>query len=435
MRILHYTLGYPPNRTGGLVKYALDLMKEQSAQGHDVISLYPGAFNPFIKTKIKRKSMKNNDILSFELVNSLPLPLFGGIKNPKDFMKSVSESIYVNFLRELNVEVVHVHTLMGIHKEFFLAAKKLGISIIYTSHDYFGLSPVPDFFYNGKSFDNENTIENWMKISQSAVPTYKLRVFQLNKYYLFRKMVKFIKKFNPNNDMIENINVSEFDYMSDKNQWNALRSYYKEIFSLITKFHFNSTVARDVFLDNLGNFNCDYEVISITNNSIKNRIIENNISYGESKIKIAYIGPDKEYKGFNDFIEFARVNKSKSYDFMTFGYDKTIELPNVIQYGRYNSNQLKDVYSKFDVLVVPSLWKETFGLITLEALSYGKKVFVRNCVGSKDLVDDYFIFKNINEVLDKLIDLNVSNKKIFKEKEILKTISDHAIEMIKLYKS
>ena len=42
MKILHYTLGFHPQRTGGLVKYAEDLMLEQIAQGHQVTVLYPG---------------------------------------------------------------------------------------------------------------------------------------------------------------------------------------------------------------------------------------------------------------------------------------------------------------------------------------------------------------------------------------------------------
>ena len=41
MKILHYTLGFQPQRTGGLVKYAEDLMLEQIAQGYQVAALYP----------------------------------------------------------------------------------------------------------------------------------------------------------------------------------------------------------------------------------------------------------------------------------------------------------------------------------------------------------------------------------------------------------
>ena len=42
MRILHYALGFPPWRTGGLTKYCVDLMLTQKEQGYEVALLWPG---------------------------------------------------------------------------------------------------------------------------------------------------------------------------------------------------------------------------------------------------------------------------------------------------------------------------------------------------------------------------------------------------------
>lgn len=36
MKILHYTLGFSPYRSGGLVKYAQDLMLEEINLGHHI---------------------------------------------------------------------------------------------------------------------------------------------------------------------------------------------------------------------------------------------------------------------------------------------------------------------------------------------------------------------------------------------------------------
>ena len=41
-------------------------------------------------------------------------------------------------------------------------------------------------------------------------------------------------------------------------------------------------------------------------------------------------------------------------------------------------------FKQMDLLIVPSIWKETFSLITLEALSYGIPVLISNNVGAKD---------------------------------------------------
>ncbi len=49
-------------------------------------------------------------------------------------------------------------------------------------------------------------------------------------------------------------------------------------------------------------------------------------------------------------------------------------------------SDLDIIFENTDVLIVPSIWNETFGFITLEALSYGVPVLVTNKVGDKDLV-------------------------------------------------
>jgi hypothetical protein len=47
MRIVHYSLGFPPYRTGGMTKYCLDIMEEQIKAGHDVAMLWPGKIKQY----------------------------------------------------------------------------------------------------------------------------------------------------------------------------------------------------------------------------------------------------------------------------------------------------------------------------------------------------------------------------------------------------
>ena len=48
MRILHYFLGFPPYRSGGLTKFAYDLMVSQAKNNDDVFALWPGRLNSFM---------------------------------------------------------------------------------------------------------------------------------------------------------------------------------------------------------------------------------------------------------------------------------------------------------------------------------------------------------------------------------------------------
>ena len=58
MRILHYSLGFPPYRRGGLTKYCLDLMAAQEMQGNVVAMCWPGEIGIIKKKKVAIKKKK-----------------------------------------------------------------------------------------------------------------------------------------------------------------------------------------------------------------------------------------------------------------------------------------------------------------------------------------------------------------------------------------
>lgn len=141
MRIVHYTLGLYPERTGGLNRYATDLIKEQS-KNNDVCVIMPGRWKPWQKYCSISKVNIINGIKCYGLVNALPQPLLMGIKNPKDFIdKPISESSFESFFENARPEVLHLHTFMGLPKSALLFFKEKGVHIVYTSHDYFGICP------------------------------------------------------------------------------------------------------------------------------------------------------------------------------------------------------------------------------------------------------------------------------------------------------
>ncbi len=49
MVILHYLMGLPPVRGGGLVHYVLDLAKAQKEMGHSVFYWFPAVFPEWIQ--------------------------------------------------------------------------------------------------------------------------------------------------------------------------------------------------------------------------------------------------------------------------------------------------------------------------------------------------------------------------------------------------
>ncbi|APX71954.1 glycosyltransferase [Companilactobacillus allii] len=426
MIILHYTLGFPPERSGGLVKYAMDLMNEQQSSGDEVIALFPGKIN-FFNKKIDIIKSSDKPLKMYEMVNSLPLPLFGGIKEPQKFMMGASPELFERFFKKIGPDVIHVHTLMGLPKEFLEVAKKFSIKIVYTTHDYFGLSPNPTFYFNGKSFDNDNSVINWAKASENAFSTAKLRIFQMKSYPRIRKLLSklhgLLSKWSTTTASVDkNLQFSN-KYLDELQE---LKNYYIDIFKLVDVFHFNSQLTMNVYTDNL-DFSIKGEVISITNALIKNRNIEYRPS-GNKKIKIGYIGSNESYKGFYDFVRFIKLLPISKFEFHSFGYDFSNEIEGLVQHGKYNFNELGSVYDSIDVLIVPSRCKETFGLVALEALSYKTPVFVSKNVGSKDLIESDFIFQDNTELIKEIRKWNLKYR--FNH---VKTIQEHCKELRHLY--
>ena len=149
MYILHYSIGFPPYRNGGLVKFCMDLMTYQKNVGHSVGMIWPGKFG-LINKKTKIKKSENDGFLSFEIINPLPVSICNGINDYDLFTKAIDMSVFIDFLKKERPDVIHIHTLMGLPKEFLKATKDLGIKTIYTTHDYFGLCPTGHLFYKIK---------------------------------------------------------------------------------------------------------------------------------------------------------------------------------------------------------------------------------------------------------------------------------------------
>lgn len=425
MRVLHYTLGFQPHRTGGLVKYANDLMNQQFLDGHEVIALYPGEISLFCR-QVKIKKAKNRKFQCYKIINSLPLALFGGIIEPKAFMTRCNKNLYRDFLKKINIDIIHIHSFMGLHKEFLEVANDLDIRIVFTSHDYYGLAPIPNFFFDGVDYSNDNTNLSWNIMSSNALSVKKLRLFQFPFYSKIRRIMK-ICRINPKIKRKFNIfGVVKNNSYNQHNNYGQLFKYYKTMFDLVDGYLFNSNLAKEVYNQN-GIMPKNHVVVSLSNNAVKFQP-KHHIRVNKKKKKVAYIGPDEEYKGYFDFLSFAKKLDLELYEIVTYGHLQNEYCPSFIeQKGYFRKDSIDEVYSNIDILIVPSKWKETFGLITVEALSYGVNVFVSSNVGAKDLIDEDHIFIDINDLLKKIKSTFTANVK-------LKIMDEHSAEIMNYYK-
>ena len=186
MKIIHYIFGIPPLRGGGTIKYALDLAKEQSRQGHEVFLLYPGE----IKKTTVDVSVKSNKSIKgikvFEIINPLPVPLVSGIKEPLRFVKIADKNVYLRFLEKEKIKILHVHSLMGLHLELLEAAKELNIKILFSTHDYFGICPKTNLLYKNSSCKDME----WINCAECCKDAESVDTLIRRQKHLFQMLIK-----------------------------------------------------------------------------------------------------------------------------------------------------------------------------------------------------------------------------------------------------
>ncbi|WP_197482185.1 glycosyltransferase [Oceanobacillus sp. Castelsardo] len=393
-------------------------MKNQITQNDKVYLLFPGHFLLGNKTKIKLHDIFEG-IKVFELINPLPVPLMGGISKPNEFMKPVSpKDIYKKFLENINPEIIHIHTFMGIHQEFFIAAKELKIKMVYTTHDYFGISTKPNIIEES---------EDYFTYSHSA---YSLPLIYLMQSKLYRitkdsKLTKRLRSYKKGNIKVQEEKNGTNVHIKDKDlsvQYKKLKDYYYKMLNSIDYFYFNSSIAKGVFekfIDVKG------EIAPVTHDDINDN---RNLKTFDTKapLKITFLGPLEEYKGFPLLREalnnLLQRNETNWYLNIYGNTNETLLVGNEKKYisfhGRYNHEKLVDIFNSTDILIVPSVWKETFGFIALEALSHGVPVLISEYVGSQDIIrhgKTGFIFKADSDELANLIGLLISNRYILQE--------------------
>ena len=423
MKILHYSLGLPPYRSGGLTKYMMDLMEEQVNQKDEVYLLYPGKIRMINKDVSIAKNKECNGIKVFEIINPLPVPLLQGIKDIKSCTKKVDGSIYEQFLKKVNPDIIHIHSLMGIHKEFFEIAKKLHIKLVFTTHDYFGICPKSNLCNHKNETCEKYNNKDCSICCQKALSNKKIFIMQSHIYKKLKdtNIINMLRRKEK-----ENIIQKEFEIKAiDKNQiinYNDLMEYYQNIFSYIDVFIFNSNLTKKRYMANLDIKN--YCVIPVVHRNIQDNRIKKDYSNDE-KIKIGYMGPQTEEKGFFILLKVLDKLYELGFEFSLDVFFKPIvNKPYIKEHDRYTYSELQEIYKNMDVSIVPSR-NDTFGFIVLESISYGVPVISYKEVGATFILEENdagYVYEDETELAQIL-------KNILEQRDILKKWNQNILKM------
>lgn len=387
MNILHYSLGFPPYRSGGLTKFCIDLASQQIDEGNAVSMLWAGEIKkPGGATGIW-KCRPEDGIDSYQVINPNPVPYDEGILDTDEFMREGDEKAYSEFLKQLKPDIIHIHTLMGLHKAFLEAAKEAGIRIVFSAHDFFPVCPKVTLFKNGRPCESASSCAECESCNRTALSLTKIRLLQSGLYRNLKdsSVVKLLRRRHRNAYLGEDNDTPVDAAVTEQpEKYIVLRRYYEKLVNYADSIHFNSTLTKEVYERYL-NLEARYTgVLPISHRQIVDN--RKKREYGDT-LRITYMGAESRAKGYYMLREaLDRVAAEKKICLnVLFTPHKSAGYINTFD---FSYNRLGELFDNTDILAAPSLLYETFGFTVLEALSYGVPVLISSNVGAKDIVPE-----------------------------------------------
>lgn len=246
---------------------------------------------------------------------------------------------FENLLDSFEPDVVNVHEIYPLISPWiFKKIKERNIRLVMTCHDYRLSCPVATHFRDGKvCFDCVNGKEINCIINNCA------------------------------DNLFKSITYSSRNMIADR--FNLFNDY-------VDLFVTPSNSAIDILKETTGIE--DTRFYSVGNPVPKLNISDDEYKHGEY---IAYAGRFGKEKGFDflvDVVEDLNLPLHVAGD-QTEYLKNTRVVPNNVKFtGFLNKKEITGFYKNARVLVVPSLWHETFGLVVAEALQCGTPVIVSN---------------------------------------------------------
>jgi hypothetical protein len=278
----------------------MDLMLQQNFEGDQVALMWPGEMRTFQKkVEIKNRGLyiiDKNKIQNFEVINPLPVSYDEGISEFESFERDAGGEQYRNFLADYKPDVIHVHTLMGLHKSFLVAAKEQGITLVFTAHDFFPICPKVNMFRCGAICHSIKQCRDCGICNTTSLSIRKIQFLQSPIYRKLKdsKIVKKLRKQHRDKFLSERSVNQDVTPVGTAAQFKKLRGYYESMLQMMNMVHYNSSVTKKVY-------ECFFDlphssVVGITHHNIVDKRAKKNFS--DDMLRIRYLGPNGGAKGF-----------------------------------------------------------------------------------------------------------------------------------------
>jgi glycosyltransferase involved in cell wall biosynthesis len=176
------------------------------------------------------------------------------------------------------------------------------------------------------------------------------------------------------------------------------------------------------------------------------------------RIRFGYIGTLNRAKGFHILLQaLEKITSQNYFELHIFGeaqnpWDKEFVSEcmarycgkaKIISHGYIPHDRLSDAFKEIDILILPSIYLEVFGLVIWEAFSAGRPVIVSKSGGPEEVVrdgvDGFVVERNNSNALAVAMQKFTDNPELMhrmaQQNPYVRTIQEHVDELENIYAS
>lgn len=299
------------------------------------------------------------------------------------------------FLDEVKPDIVHIQHLLFLSTTIIQEAKKRGIPILFTLHDYWLICHQGQLLKRDLTLCNNHSDSDCIKCLyyQLSIKRGVMGIYQVLQQSSFRFLIQPLKKIYSR--YARNIFLSGTEAIRQIEKRNE---HIKEICRAVDMFIAPSQFLKKRFCA----FGIPKEKIIFSPYGLNSEAFRDFKKKGSNKLRFAYIGTLLPAKGIDILIKAFNRMKDEDVELKIYGklsiykgfeyyikYIKNLARNKNIKFmGGYDNKNVSKILSEIDLIILPSIWYENSPLVIQEARLAGVPVVASRIGGIPELIRD-----------------------------------------------
>ncbi|NQU08101.1 MAG: glycosyltransferase family 4 protein [Candidatus Abyssubacteria bacterium] len=387
MRIVQVVHAFPPESMTGTELCTYYLSKELARAGHELFVFTASRNIAEDRYHIVREKYEGLDVARIGNWFQSELDQW------RTFVDFQVENGFRDYIKEVNPDIVHIQHLLGLSTSIVQVLFEMSIPIVFTAHDYWYVCPKIQLLdRNGQvcsgpaeGYKCEWCVADLLEEPGKNGPAENVTI-QAPSGFSIKRMLPARLKHGIKTALvpeIEEIGRLSAEVQSLRKEIERLHSSmqnfvgrYDFLASMLNKVDLIITPSAYTKMKCVG-FGFPEEKVRTVYHGLHTESFGKKTKSEADVIRFAYFGGFLKHKGIEVLLEaFSNVPRSEG-SLQIFGSESNAETKkhlkqlagpaDVVFRGRYDNNHMSELLSDVDVVIVPSLWEETFNLVVREA--------------------------------------------------------------------